>query len=101
MRWTGPVEPLAPAAIGDATLIIDAIFGAGLARPIEGVAREVIAAVEAVRLPVVTVDMPRGVDGGIGAVLEIAPKAVLTVTFFRRKPGHLLLPASCNCGAPV
>ncbi len=101
MRWTGPVEPLAPAAIGDATLIIDAIFGAGLARPIEGVAREVIAAVEAGRLPVVAVDMPSGVDGASGAVLGIAPKAVLTVTFFRRKPGHLLLPGRSHCGETV
>ena len=100
-RWTGPVEPLAPAAIGDATLIIDAIFGAGLARPIEGVAREVIAAVEAGRLPVVAVDVPSGVDGASGAVLGIAPKAALTVTFFRRKPGHLLLPGRSHCGETV
>jgi len=97
-RWTGPVEPLAPATVGDATLVIDAIFGAGLARPIEGVARDVIAAVEAARLPVVAVDVPSGVDGASGAVLGIAPKAALTVTFFRRKPGHLLLPGRCHCG---
>ena len=101
MRWTGPVEPLAPAAIGDATLIIDAIFGAGLARPIEGVAHEVLAAVEAARLPVVAVDVPSGVDGASGAVLGIAPKAALTVTFFRRKPGHLLLPGRSHCGETV
>ena len=100
-RWTGPVEPLAPAAIGDATLIIDAIFGAGLARPIEGVAREVLAAIEAARLPVVAVDVPSGVDGASGAVLGIAPKAALTVTFFRRKPGHLLLPGRSHCGETV
>jgi len=99
-RWTGPVEPLAPAAIGDVTLIIDAIFGAGLARPIEGVAREVLAAIEAA-LPVVAVDVPSGVDGASGAVLGIAPKAVLTVTFFRRKPGHLLLPGRSHCGETV
>jgi ADP-dependent NAD(P)H-hydrate dehydratase / NAD(P)H-hydrate epimerase len=100
-RWTGPAEPLAPAAIGDATLIIDAIFGAGLARPIEGVAREVFAAIEAARLPVVAVDVPSGVDGASGAVLGIAPKAALTVTFFRRKPGHLLLPGRSHCGETV
>ena len=100
-RWTGPVEPLAPAVIGDATLIIDAIFGAGLARPIEGVAREVLAAIEAARLPVVAVDVPSGVDGASGAVLGIAPKAALTVTFFRRKPGHLLLPGRSHCGETV
>jgi ADP-dependent NAD(P)H-hydrate dehydratase / NAD(P)H-hydrate epimerase len=97
-RWIGPVEPFVPATVGDATLVIDAIFGAGLARPIDGVARDVIAAVEAARLPVVAVDVPSGVDGASGAVLGIAPKAALTVTFFRRKPGHLLLPGRCHCG---
>jgi hydroxyethylthiazole kinase-like uncharacterized protein yjeF len=100
-RWTGPVEPLAPAAIGDATLIIDAIFGAGLARPIEGVAGEVLAAVEAACLPVVAIDVPSGVDGASGAVLGIAPQAALTVTFFRRKPSHLLLPGRSHCGETV
>src|SRR5205085_10365560 len=98
MRWIGPVEPLAPAAIGDVTLIIDALFGAGLARPIEGVAREVLAALDVAGVPVVAVDVPSGVDGASGAVLGIAPKAVLTVTFFRRKPGHLLLPGRSYCG---
>ena len=97
-RWTGPVEPLAPAVIADAGLVIDALFGAGLARPIEGVAREVIARLDAAHLPVVAVDVPSGVDGGGGAVLGIAPKAALTVTFFRRKPGHLLLPGRSHCG---
>src|SRR5438045_462053 len=100
-RWTGPVEPLAPAVIVDAGLVIDALFGAGLARPIEGVAREVIARLDAAHLPVVAVDVPSGVDGASGAVLGIAPKAALTVTFFRRKPGHLLLPGRSHCGETV
>jgi hydroxyethylthiazole kinase-like uncharacterized protein yjeF len=97
-RWTGPVEALAPAAIESAGLVIDALFGAGLARPIEGVAAEVIAGLDASQVPVVAVDVPSGVDGASGAVLGIAPKAALTVTFFRRKPGHLLLPGRSLCG---
>src|SRR5437764_51305 len=97
-RWTGPVEAVAPEIVGDARLVIDALFGAGLARPIDGVAREVIASLDAAQVPVVAIDVPRGVDGASGAVLGIAPKAVLTVTFFRRKPGHLLLPGRSHCG---
>src|SRR4051812_40988728 len=59
-RWTGPVEPLAAAVLDGAGLVIDAIFGAGLARPVEGAAREVIAALDP-GMPVVAVDVPSGV----------------------------------------
>jgi NAD(P)H-hydrate epimerase len=97
-RWTGTVEPLGRADLGDAELVIDALFGAGLARPIDGAAREVIAALNGSAIPVVAVDVPSGVDGGSGEVRGIAPRAALTVTFFRRKPGHLLLPGRDLCG---
>src|SRR5205823_851433 len=97
-HWPGPVEPLAAAALDGAGLVIDAIFGAGLARPIEGIAAELIAALEQRRLPVVAVDVPSGIDGAAGAVRGIAPRAALTVTFFRKKPGHLLLPGRLYCG---
>jgi NAD(P)H-hydrate epimerase len=99
-RWSGPVEPLATAALNGAELVIDAIFGAGLARPVEGSAREVIAALDPA-VPVVAVDVPSGVDGASGEIRSIAPRAVLTVTFFRRKPGHLLLPGREFCGETV
>jgi ADP-dependent NAD(P)H-hydrate dehydratase / NAD(P)H-hydrate epimerase len=97
-RWTGSVEPLAEGVLDGAALFIDAIFGAGLARPVEGIAAQVIAALEQRRLPVVAVDVPSGVDGGSGEVRGIATRAVLTVTFFRKKPGHLLLPGRLYCG---
>jgi hydroxyethylthiazole kinase-like uncharacterized protein yjeF len=96
--WTGPIEALGEGALEGAALVVDALFGAGLARLIEGEAAAVIAALEARRLPVVAVDVPSGVDGAGGEVCGSAPHAALTVTFFRRKPGHLLLPGRLLCG---
>jgi hydroxyethylthiazole kinase-like uncharacterized protein yjeF len=100
-RWTGGIEALAPQATEGADLIIDAILGAGLARPVEGVAA---AAIKSMRRPgarVLAVDVPSGVDGATGAVLGVAPEAEVTVTFFRRKPGHLLHPGRGHCGRIV
>ena len=100
-RWPSVVEPLAPAALDGAGLAVDSIFGAGLARPVEGMARAVIEAIEKRQLPVVAVDVPSGIDGASGEVRGIAPCAAVTVTFFRKKPGHLLLPGRSCCGETV
>lgn len=94
-RWRGPVVPFSATEAARAGLVIDAVFGAGLSKPVDGVAAEVLGAV---RAPVLAVDVPSGVDGATGQVLGLAPQAALTVTFFRRKPGHLLLPGRALCG---
>jgi len=97
-RWTCAVEPLAPELLSRAVVVVDALFGAGLARPIEGEYAILIDALNADGLPVVAVDVPSGVDGTTGAVRGVAVRATATVTFFRLKPGHLLLPGRQLCG---
>lgn len=97
-RWRGPVVPFSAGEAARAGLVIDAVFGAGLSKPVDGLVAEVLAAVTA---PVLAVDVPSGVDGGTGAVLGFAPRAALTVTFFRRKPGHLLYPGRGLCGETI
>jgi ADP-dependent NAD(P)H-hydrate dehydratase / NAD(P)H-hydrate epimerase len=77
------------------------LFGAGLARPLEGAALATVKEIERRGLPVVAVDVPSGLHGDTGQVLGAAPRAVLTVTFFRRKPGHVLLPGRDLCGEVV
>lgn len=96
--WTGPVEPLAPHGLDGAELIVDALFGAGLARPLEGTAAAVAGELNRRGSVVVAVDVPSGVDGATGTILGDAPQAALTVTFARLKPGHLLLPGRLRCG---
>ena len=97
-RYRGTVEPLSPDCLDGAGVVIDAMFGAGLSRPIDGAARDLVEALNASPIPVAAIDVPSGVDGATGAIRGTAPKANLTVTFFRKKPGHLLYPGRGLCG---
>ena len=96
--WPGEVLPCDPAALGKAALIIDALFGAGLDRPVKGDPRELIEAMNASGAPILSVDLPSGINGSSGQVLGVAVNATESVTFFRKKPGHLLLPGRVHCG---
>src|SRR5882672_10662073 len=100
-RWPSEVAALTPAILDGATLAVDALFGAGLGRALEGMARAVVEAMNARRLPCLAVDLPSGVQGDTGQVLGAAPQATATVTFFRRKPAHLLLPGRVLAGEVV
>ena len=103
----GGVAKLTPQVLEGAGLVVDALFGAGLARPLAGVARDVVLAANRSGVPVVAVDVPSGLDADSGLIAG-APdagddagcfRAALTVTFFRKKPGHLLYPGRALCGA--
>ncbi len=97
-KWSGSIAPAEPAGLDRADIIVDALFGAGLDRQVEGLARSMIEAMNAHAAPVVAVDLPSGINGTSGAVMGVAVKAAHTVTFFRKKPGHLLLPGRLHCG---
>ena len=97
-RWTGKIEPLAAFVPPEADLIIDGLFGAGLSRAVEGEAAIAIGAANASGVAILAIDVPSGVWGDSGHLRGVAITATQTITFFRRKPGHLLLPGRELCG---
>ncbi|MBC7133238.1 MAG: NAD(P)H-hydrate dehydratase [Roseovarius sp.] len=100
-RWRamGEVQPLerAAEALPGAALLVDALFGTGLARPLQGAAA---AACALVAQRVVAVDLPSGLCSDSGRVIgEAAMRADLTVTFHAAKCGHHLAEGPAQCGA--
>ncbi|MDQ2955149.1 MAG: NAD(P)H-hydrate epimerase, partial [Pseudomonadota bacterium] len=98
-RWTGSTAPALPDILRPDELLIDALFGAGLERAVDGSARAMIEAMNGAGVPIVAVDLPSGINGASGAIMGEAVKATQTVTFFRRKTGHVLLPGRLHCGS--
>lgn len=96
-RWFGPMTRFEPGQATRADLVIDAVFGAGLSRNVDGIVAKTLKAARRI----VAVDVPSGLDGETGGVRGQASPAELTVTFFRLKPGHLLLPGRDLCGETV
>ncbi len=97
IRWRGPLIGFSPLEAARADLVIDAVFGAGLARDVDGLVADTLRAARRI----VAVDVPSGLDGATGQMRGYAPQAALTVTFFRFKPGHVLFPGRALCGEAV
>src|ERR1044072_4438328 len=97
-QWARPIERAKREDLAGAGVIIDALFGAGLNRPVEGEARALIEAMNASGAPIIAIDLPSGINGASGEIMGAAVTARESITFFRRKPGHVLLPGRKHAG---
>ena len=100
-RWGLPIWPASADALLDVDLVIDAMFGAGLTRRLDGVPAELVEAINESSVAVLSVDVPSGLNGTTGTAAGPVVRATRTVTFFRKKPGHLLMPGRALCGEVV
>jgi hydroxyethylthiazole kinase-like uncharacterized protein yjeF len=99
--WTGEVATLGQ-RLPDEALVIDALFGAGLDRPLSQEVARLARQAQRSAPRVVAIDTPSGLSGDTGRPLSDACfEAALTVTFHRRKPAHVLQPGRSLCGAVV
>jgi NAD(P)H-hydrate epimerase len=99
--WQGDIrtpDPSIFAALDESAIVVDALFGIGLDRALEGQVAAVIEAVNASPATVIAIDIASGVHADDGRVMGVAIDADLTVTFNWRKRGHLLLPGAVQCG---
>jgi ADP-dependent NAD(P)H-hydrate dehydratase / NAD(P)H-hydrate epimerase len=100
--WAGTIRAVEELDLDSADLVIDALFGAGLARDLDGPAKALVLRLnewtKRTKKAIISVDIPSGIDGSSGQIRGAAIKAARTVTFFRRKTGHLLLPGRVHCG---
>ncbi len=90
----GEAPPVPP----ECAAVVDALYGTGLSRALEGVPLSAVQRINECGLPVIAVDMPSGVDGASGQVLGAAVRADVTVTFHRAKHGHMLFPGRALTG---
>jgi ADP-dependent NAD(P)H-hydrate dehydratase / NAD(P)H-hydrate epimerase len=93
-----PSRPIELFAITPGSIVIDALFGAGLNRSVTGEAAAAIARANSAKTRRIAIDVPSGLDGLTGQPLGPVFEADCTITFFRKKPGHLLYPGRALCG---
>jgi hydroxyethylthiazole kinase-like uncharacterized protein yjeF len=100
-RWLGADVRLEAGSTQGAELVVDALFGAGLSKPLDETARAPLEAAERLRIPIVGVDLPSGLPGDRSEPLDYAPRCAVTVSFHRKKMAHVLQPARGFCGEVV
>jgi hydroxyethylthiazole kinase-like uncharacterized protein yjeF len=98
--WSGAVDGFDAFAPGPGDLVIDAVFGAGFSGALPDPVKAALERAADAQCPVLAVDLPSGVNGDTGQGAD-AIGCVGTVTFYRRKPGHLLYPGRALCGETI
>lgn len=96
--WNDQVRSFDGFTIAPDELVVDAVFGTGFSGKIDGAVAALFTKIREQKNEVLAVDIPSGVNGSTGAADPLALKASQTVTFFRRKLGHVLQPGAALCG---
>ncbi|MGJ8570996.1 MAG: NAD(P)H-hydrate dehydratase [Hoeflea sp.] len=96
--YPGTLQPFSNWQPREGDVIVDAVFGAGLDRPVSGDVAALTERAQRAGIPVISVDLPSGVSGRTGEPTGACFAAVHTVTFAALKPGHLLMPGRALCG---
>jgi ADP-dependent NAD(P)H-hydrate dehydratase / NAD(P)H-hydrate epimerase len=97
-RWKHPVRPLSAFKPQPGDVVIDALYGAGLSRPIAGEEADALSRLQHSGASIFAIDIPSGLNGDTGLPVGPCVQAHRTITFFRMKPGHLLWPGRGLCG---
>lgn len=97
-EWT--TDQFRRAAAG-ADVMVDALLGTGLTKPVEGIYSDIIGAINAAGAPVLAVDLPSGINADTGAVMGVAVTAAVTITFALPKLGLLLHPGAARAGRVI
>lgn len=100
--WGKPVETTPDIQSCDwlkhVALVIDAMFGAGITRALEGEAQAWAAVLAEHSARIISIDVPSGLNADTGSAAGACVRATSTITFFRLKPGHVLYPGRAICG---
>lgn len=97
-RWQGAIVPFQADKLNGASVIVDALFGTGLSRALEGDAADLVEASNGKEVFRLAVDIPSGLDAESGLPTGPCFSADATVTFFAKKPAHVVAPGRFLCG---
>lgn len=99
--WKDDIVPFAELELPEDGLIVDAVFGTGLSRAIDGQIYDTLISLRETACPIIAVDVPSGMDADTGECQDCTPQAEITITFQWKKPGHLLLPGRQAAGEVI